>query len=177
MMSASYLGKWDPWYSGDDSQKPYGDVMTYRLGADHLRGLAVEDWGCGYGWFRTVHEGPYIGIDGTKTQWSDVIADLRDYQSETPGLWMRGVMEHNYDWMDVLCNACASTERIALVTFTPDGHGQQIGFTEALGVPDIAVPWDAVDEALREAGFQFQRSVYSTSSAYGLETVWLGTKG
>lgn len=176
-MTDSYLDRWAPWYSQDETQQPYGDSMTYPIGAAFLQGMAVEDWGCGYGWFRTVHDGPYIGIDGTKTQWSDVVADLRTYRSTTPGLWIRGVIEHNRDWQAVLGNACASaTERIVIVTFTPDGDGEQIGYTAELDVPDIAVPWSAIDRALTEAGFTFSRDVYKTTSAYGVETVWLGVK-
>lgn len=176
-MSDSYIDRWLPWYGVDDTQQPYGDPLTYRVGADFLRGLSVEDWGCGYGWFRSVHEGPYSGIDGTRSRWCDVVADLRQYKSQSEGIWMRGVLEHNPEWPVILDNVCASaTDRLVIVVFTPDGGGQEIGFTKELGVPDLAIPWSAVDNALTSHGFVFERHVYVTSSAYGNEVVWLASK-
>lgn len=176
---STYLDKWGPWYRSDASLAPYGDTITYLIGAAFLHGIPVEDWGCGRGWYKTVHRGPYVGIDGTASEHADVVADLREYRSSTPGLWIRGVIEHNRDWQAVLANCVASaTERIAIVVFTPDGHGQQIGYTEALDVPDIAIPHQAVLDELAGAGFdEVQTYTIPTSSAYREETLFLASRG
>lgn len=177
MSGASYLDRWGAWYRRDSSLHEYGDKVTYKIGAQFLDGLAVEDWGCGRGWFRTVWDGPYVGIDGTASQHADVVADLREYRSQTPGLWMRGVIEHNPDWKLVLDNAVASAqERIVIVLFTPDGNGEQIDFTAELGVPDIAVPHTEVADALRGAGFQVDQYTMPTTSHYGEETLFFGAR-
>jgi len=51
----SSAGKWE--YPPGVEPKAYGDDTTYALGADFLRGLSVEDWGCGLGWYRKIHTG------------------------------------------------------------------------------------------------------------------------
>lgn len=177
-MGASYLDRWGAWYRSDASLAPYGDTITYLIGAAFLHGMPVEDWGCGRGWYKTVHRGPYIGIDGTGSEHADVVADLREYRSSTAGLWIRGVIEHNRDWEAVLRNCVASAqERIAIVVFTPDGHGQQIGYTEQLDVPDIAIPHQAVEDEMRAAGFDnVQRYTIPSKSAYHEETLFLGSR-
>lgn len=178
-MTESYVDRWARWYERDSTLAPYGDTITYLIGAAFLHNLPVEDWGCGRGWYRTVHHGPYTGIDGTKSEHADKVADLREYTSKTDGLWIRGVIEHNYDWQLVLDNAVASArKRIAIVLFTPDGNGQQLDYTAELEVPDIAVPHDAVAEALDTAGFtDVQRYTIPTSSHYREETLFLASRG
>jgi len=177
-MTESFLNRWGLWYERDSSLAPYGDTVTYLIGAAFLHGMAVEDWGCGRGWFKTVHHGPYVGIDGTESEHTDVVADLREYKSKTDGLWIRGVIEHNPDWQLVLNNAVASAaKRIAIVIFTPDGEGQQLDYTKELEVPDVAVPHSAVMDALTAAKFTLiQRYTIPTTSHYGEETVFLGSK-
>lgn len=119
------LGAWTRWYqqlSPDAQPAPYGASESYRLGADWLADCSrVEDWGCGTGWLRTfIPLDRYHGIDGTASPFADEVADLRTHRSETPGLFMRHVLEHNHDWRDVLDATQASfTERMALILFTP----------------------------------------------------------
>ena len=177
MINDSYLDRWGAWYRKDASLSEYGDTVTYQIGADFLRGMAVEDWGCGRGWFKTIHEGPYVGIDGTASEHADIVADLRGYRSSTPGLWIRGVIEHNHDWRLVLENAVASAEeKILIVVFTPDGDGEQIGYTEELDVPDIAVPHKQIVKAMKAAGFTVRQETIPSTSEYGEETLFFGTK-
>jgi hypothetical protein len=151
---------------------------VYDIGAGFLHGLAVEDWGCGLGWYRTVHTGPYLGIDGTASRWADVVDDLATRRSSTPGLWLRGVLEHNVEWRAILANAVASaTERLAISVFTPEGDGRQIGWTEQLGVPDLALPWQDIDDALTAAGWTFERrTVPAPASYYRFEEMWLAQR-
>src|SRR5271166_500073 len=115
------LGRWDPWYAtGQRLAACYGPLDTYRIAEDWLRGLSIEDWGCGYAQFKDVHEGPYRGVDGTKG-WADVVADLRVHTTRCEGLLLRHVLEHNPDWRVLLANAVQSfTKRMVLVVFTPD---------------------------------------------------------
>ena len=53
--------------TADDAGQMYGQDagVVFRLAADFLDGLAVEDWGCGFATFRSFHRGPYTGVDGT----------------------------------------------------------------------------------------------------------------
>lgn len=165
----SNLGKWAPWY-GAGTVVSYGDTVTYGMAAEFLSGLAVEDWGCGCAAFKSRHDGPYTGVDGTPG-WADVIADLETYTSSTPGLLLRHVLEHNTGWRKVLRNAVKSaTERLVIVTFIPDGDGSQVGWTDELGVPDIAVPHAAIGRALK--GWTVQRDTLATPTAFGTETIW-----
>lgn len=169
----SNLGKWAPWYDRGVVVS-YGETPTYAMAAEWLRGLPVEDWGCGCAAFRAHHDGPYVGVDGTPG-WCDVVDDLSARRSSTPGLMLRHVLEHNADWPAVLANAVASArQRLVIVTFVPSGAGEQVGWTDELGVPDIAVPHDAVDAAL--AGWEFTRETLATATAFGTETVWLARR-
>ena len=169
----SNLGRWAPWYERG-TPVSYGDTVTYRLAAEWLSGLAVEDWGCGCARFRDLHDGPYLGVDGTPG-WCDVVDDLATRRSSTPGLLLRHVLEHDRDWPVILANAVASaTERIVVVTFAPDGTGEQVGWCEELGVPDIAIPHVAVDAAL--TGWHVDTWTGPTATAYGAETAWLARR-
>ncbi len=146
--SPSNVGRWAPWYRGvkpGDAPRPYGTTPAYQRGADWLAGcVTVEDWGCGLGYFRNyIPADRYCGVDGTYSPFVNVIADLVTYRSPspgTPGLFMRGVIEHERQWRRVLENAVASfTRRMVLVLFTPMvAETQEIGYVEELGVPDIA---------------------------------------
>lgn len=174
----SNIGRWATRYDQNDAQEPYGDTVTYLMAAEHLQGLAIEDWGCGVGWFRRFHDGPYIGVDGTKTQWSDVVDDLVTRVSETPGLMMRHVLEHNEEWPSVLSNAVLSAqERLVIVTFIPSGSGEVLSRYPAMGdVPNIAIPHSAIDDALNEAGWTFEKSTFATETQFGTESIWLAIK-
>ena len=107
--------KWDKW-----TQKRYGQEMSYILGMDWLKSCKlVEDWGCSLCYAKKFRQGDYRGIDGTAGK-ADVVADLSTYKSDTPGLFMRAVLCHNYDWRDILQNALDSfTERMFLMIYRP----------------------------------------------------------
>lgn len=138
----SNLGLWSRWYHGITEPSPYGLTDTYQMGADWLDSCnLIEDWGCGKGWFKTVFKNEYIGIDGSKTPYSDKVVDLEEYTSNVPGIYMRHVLEHNYNWDIILKNALNSfTKRMALVIFTPESKDKtkEIAFSEDPGVPDIS---------------------------------------
>jgi len=177
----SNVGRWAPWYSTmtpADAAAMYGQDSgkVFALAADFLDGLAVEDWGCGFATYRDFHRGPYHGVDGTPG-FCDVVDDLATRRSDTPGLLMRAVLEHNEDWSAVLANAVASArERLVLATFIPDPGKDpvRVGFTEQLGVPDIAIPHAAIRKALRR--WTVETVEVDSATAYGPETVWLARR-
>jgi hypothetical protein len=139
------LGRWDPWYKRlprGAPPMPYGRSSSYQRGAEWLAWCdLIEDWGCGTGWLRTmVPPDRYRGIDGSASPFADVVADLAEYRSQVPGLFMRHVLEHNRDWRTVLDNALASfTYRMVLILFTPMAE-QTHELTELEGAGGIDVP-------------------------------------
>lgn len=167
----SSAGRWDAVYSTGD-RPHYGDTETYRLAADWLDGLHVEDWGCGGAAYRDHHRGDYLGIDGSPG-WCDEVDDLATRITRTPGLMMRHVLEHNEDWRAILANAVMATDsRLVIVGFMPDGHGQVVRVVEPHDVPEIAIPHDEIDFVLDLHHFTFTRSTHPTGLPNGPETMW-----
>jgi hypothetical protein len=168
-------GEWDRWNGQVVEPSPYADTETYRIGADWLRDCdRVEDWGCGRGWLRTLVDADrYFGIDGSASPHADLHADLTCYLSRTSGLFMRHVLEHNYDWALILDNAVASfTERMALILFTPlVDRTLPIAVNPDIGVPDIA--FAEKDLLPHFDGTLVERLDLTTSAQYGVETVYL----
>lgn len=172
----SNVGKWDGWYAGLKEPQAYGDTETYQLGAEHLEPCAlVEDWGCGKGWLtKFVDRDRYRGIDGSHSPFADEIVDLTTYRSETPGVFMRHVLEHNEDWATILDNALASfTERMALVLFTPMVEQTLIlNWEDPPGVPNIAFARDDIEGRFPD-GVTFESRTLSTATQFGTETIFL----
>lgn len=175
----SNVGLWNRWYSGlrKNDPQPYGDTVTYQLAADWLKDCAIiEDWGAGKGWFsKFVPEGNYRGIDGSHSPFADEIVDLVTYRSEVPGLLMRHVIEHNYEWKTLLINALESfTERMVLILFTPlveETH--EIYYNVDPGVPDISFAEKDLLELFQETGVTLNRKeTVSNHTNYGEETIY-----
>jgi len=168
-------GKWDHLHAGVETLEPYGATVTYELGARFLADCdLVEDWGCGKGWMRRhVPPGQYRGIDGSRSPFADVTADLTDYRSTVPGVFMRHVLEHNYDWRAVLDNAIASfTQRLVVVLFTPlVDETHEIAFVPDPGVPDIAFALGDLTGPIGAAGAAWSTETIETATHYGTETV------
>jgi hypothetical protein len=77
------LGKWDALYIGA------GRMATFLLTSLAVRSSRVWLWKTGLR-SRVVQEiCKRLGIDGSASPFADVIADLRDYHSTTPGLFLR----------------------------------------------------------------------------------------
>ena len=161
-----------------DATKPrlYGDPKTYEMGARWLEGLFVEDWGCGLGGLRRfVPEDRYRGIDGTWSRFADEVVDLEQYRSEVPGIFMRGVLEHNWGWQRVLDNALASfTRRMALVLFTPWAEGETYPMKVYPGfdVPDLSFRRQDIVERFGEIEWTSEENI-PTDTQYGLEHVFM----
>lgn len=173
MNSESNLGKWDAWYKEltiDDAYVGtlrYGSTVTYKMASEFLADVdEIEDWGCGTAGFKPYYNGAYVGIDGSKTPWTDKIVDLCDYTSSVKGIFMRAVLEHNYEWQKILDNALQSfTYKFCLILFTPfskstherinrkPGHpiqtSREINRTHGIDVPDISFSREDIESRLR----------------------------
>ena len=164
------MGLWN--YDGIPVPQRYGDETTYRLGFAMLDGCAtVEDWGCGTAYGRRFCTGAYKGIDGSPSQFTGTVADLREYRSEADGIFLRHVLEHNEDWALILAGAVASfRRRLVVIIFTPFGDE-----TRVLGapspIPDISFR-KADLTALMEPFLVAEKPV-ETGTWYGAETIFL----
>jgi hypothetical protein len=167
----SAIGMWGDWNQVDEPE-PYGHSPTFEMGAAWLDDCSlIEDWGCGKGWFSTLIDPErYCGVDAT-SPFAAVTADLTEYRSEVPGIFMRGVIEHNLRWREVLDNALASfTERMALVLFTPT---RQIAWVDPPGVPDMSFALADLEVAIIAVGARLAKhtTLDSPNTAYGIETI------
>lgn len=173
------LNRWAPWYTTATETLPYADTVTYQLGADWLLGLSVEDRGCGYGWFKKLHKGDYQGVDGTAI-FGAKEADLRTYRNPVEGIYMRHVLEHNYQWEPILTNALQDfTKRMALVLFTPMSSGEgvkEVTFFEPIGVPDLSMDEQMLSQMFAEHGVSSSYQDLQTSAAYGVERIYFLSK-
>lgn len=164
----SNVGKWDGWYGGVTLPEPYGEATTYYEAEKHLKGLSVEDWGCGKGFFRTIHSGGYLGVDGSNTPYTDVIADLTKYTSNAEGILLRHVIEHNSDWESILSNAVSSTDKLVLVLFTPMSRKtKQIAWND-IGVPDISFKHGDIVDIIGKCRWEtfYTDTIYKTERLY-----------
>jgi hypothetical protein len=172
----SNVGKWDKHYAGVTKSMHYGDSPSYRIGGDWLADCpVVEDWGCGLGWFRHFCKRGYRGVDGTHSRFADVVADLATYTSDVDGIFMRHVLEHNFNWQRILANACNSfRQRMALVIFTPFGEAEstQLSWEEEYDVPTLALNQDTLESHFEP--FQWSSvTVESPETFYGSEYIYL----
>lgn len=180
----SNLGKWDVWYKDltvDDSHigaYRYADTVTFQMAEKFLSDMEeIEDWGCGTGSFKKYFKGRYVGVDGSKTPWSDKVVDLCNYTSSVPGILMRGVIEHNYEWQKILDNALKSfTNKFCLILFTPFvDNTYEIANNRAFGidVPDIAFSREDIESRLRSAKVHWELAKdIPTDTGYGIEHVY-----
>ncbi len=186
----SNVGRWDAWYANDALSAPgaYADTPTYAMGAEWLKGCPlVEDWGCGRGWMsQLIEPGRYRGIDGSQSPWADEIVDLAEYRSEVPGIYMRHVLEHNWEWAAILDNAVASfTDRMVLVLFTPLVEDPKESAPVDLepdaaieGVPTLSFRESDILARIHAGGaYVASRDCIPSAAFYGTETVYYTQKG
>lgn len=84
----------------------------------------IEDWGCGpICYFKNFfkNKSSYIGIDGSFSPNADKSnTDLIEYKSNIEGIFMRHILESNFQWRRILNNAVNSfSKKMVLVVFTP----------------------------------------------------------
>ena len=142
-------------YEKADKPFQYGnDATTYYLAGRYLSGNGlVEDWGCGTAWARLFIGAPYRGVDIAKSKWNDVVADLRTYipDEPVPKIFMRHVLEHNWDWREILHNMLRSfTDRATLILFLKPGD-KDVNTYRTPNCPDSYVPGLSLCEADLEA--------------------------
>jgi hypothetical protein len=170
-------GLWNDAYRGATAVQPYGDITTYLKGAEFLKGLALEDWGTGLGWMRQYcKDVEYVGLDGSRTPFANLVVDLCSYRSHTPGLFMRHVLEHNRRWREILINAVASFQhRMVLVTFSPYQTDQtrilaEHEYTPGSFIPDIGF---LREDLVREfSPYLVKEETLKTQTQYQTETVY-----
>ena len=181
--------KWNEWYKDinkdDIGSFRYGDTLTYTMGYEYLKNLdTIEDWGCGVGGFKRffVNEdaNKYKGIDGSKTPFSDVQADLREYVSSVDGIFMRHVLEHNYDWKMILENACQSfNKKMCLILFTPfSDTTKEIAHNlkHGVDVPDLSFKKDDLTQVFEKHGITYEFVTIQSRTGYNVEYVVYLTK-
>ncbi len=115
------VGAWNSRYEGVRQPSSYGNQDTYLLAKYLLdKPGSLEDWGCGLGFAKAYFEiASYLGIDGSKSRFCDVVEDLKLRQSTPDYVLMRHVIEHNLEWKEVLSNVvkCAQ-RRLLVIVFT-----------------------------------------------------------
>jgi hypothetical protein len=177
----SNLGKWNKWYTGLQGTLPssfrFADTITYSLGAKFLEDCTiVEDWGVGAGGFKKYRPDA-IGIDGSQTPFADKIVDLVNYRSNVDGIFMRHVLEHDYDWPRILGNALHSAKKVCVVLFAPFSKGETVKLADnaphGVDVPDLSLSETEFNAILKNARVKEAKSfVYKNNSGYGQETIF-----
>ena len=180
--------KWNKWYENitiDDVCFRYGNTETYDLGYTFLKECkTIEDWGCGIGGFKTRFEkenvNNYIGVDGSKTPFADIKADLTTYISNVDGIFMRHILEHNYDWKTILENACKSfTHKMCLVLFTPfSNETKEIAHNMNYGVdvPDLSLSKNEIINIFDKYNIKHTLITMNTQTQYNIEHIFYLTK-
>jgi hypothetical protein len=178
---ASNVGKWDGWYRNLSvaNQGPimYANAATYLIAAAFLADVdEVEDWGCGGGGFRRFCLSPrYIGLDGSRTPFADKIVDLCTHSSNAPGIMMRHILEHNYEWEKILVSAVRSfQEKYCLILFTPfASETKEIAHNRKYGVdvPDISFKRQDIERHFDGLKWKLIENI-TTQSQYNVEHVY-----
>jgi len=172
------VGQWDEHHGALIEPKAYGR-SSYLVIGEWAQGLDVlEDWGCGGGALRSFvpPEVAYVGVDGSKSPFASVRADLAKYHSHASGIVLRHVLEHNDHWQAVLANAIESfTDRLMIVLFTPTVESTRVMFREPDygNVPVIAFRLgDLLAEIPSSPALQYtvEQDVPSPDTAFGVET-------
>ena len=172
----SMLGRWNSWYKDVKTMGSfrYGNTETYKLAADFLEGMEVQDWGSGTGGFKRLHQGPYTGLDGSKTPFVDKVVDLREYHSNVDGIVMRHVLEHNYDWAKILRNAMISfNKKCCLIIFTPfseETHEIAHNKSHGVDVPDISFARYDIERFFE--GMKWNVDELKTRTGYNVENIY-----
>lgn len=178
--------KWNNWYGhltqNDIGSFRYGDTETYKLGYNFLQSCDnIEDWGCGTGGFKQLFItneklDKYKGIDGSKTPFSDIKVDLTQYISQIDGIYMRHVLEHNYEWNIILENACQSfKQKMCLVLFTPFSNGvKEIAhnLNHGVDVPDLSLDKNELIAIFEKHNITYELISIKSNTGYNVEHIF-----
>ena len=177
--------KWNEWYkditSNDLGSFRYGNTITYELGYNFLQSCdKIEDWGCGTGGFKVLFNNntvnKYIGVDGSKTPFANIKTDLTSYNSNVDGIFMRHVLEHNYEWKLILENACKSfKQKMCLVLFTPfSDETKEIAHNlkHGVDVPDISFDKNELINIFERYNIKYELITLNTQTGYDVEHIF-----
>lgn len=120
-----WLGRWEAFSKLGKCNMVNPTVFTFAAKLLDRDGIeTIADWGCGHGRFQDyiINKHKYIGIDGSKTSpGASIVADLRKSPVRlSDAIFMRGVLEHNDDWEQILDNFLNSFNKLAiLVIWSP----------------------------------------------------------
>lgn len=169
------LGLWD--YSRVKGPTPFGETATYQKGMHFLEDCAmVEDWGCGTAFAKMFRNGGYVGVDGSRSPFTDKVVDLREYRSQPDGIFMRHVLEHNHDWRLVLQNAVASFRRkFVLILFTPFAAETGQIATNWSQIPDLSFRKEDITNLF--LGNPWHEETLVTDTQYRTETMFFIQRG
>jgi hypothetical protein len=179
------MDKWNEWYKDLKEEHigsfRYGNTQTYTLGYEFLKECdKIEDWGCGAGGFKSLFNKDnlhkYIGVDGSITPFSNIKADLTNYTSEVDGIYMRHVLEHNYEWKLILENACKSfTKKMCLILFTPfSNQTNEIAHNlkHGVDVPDLSFDKNELIAIFKKYNISYDLLTIQSDTGYNIEHIF-----
>lgn len=162
------------WNNEAPQPTPYGCDTTYRKAMDFLADCqTVEDWGCGSAYAKTFAKTgqTYVGVDASKSKYSDVVADLRYRRSNPEGILIRHILEHNWGWRKILENVLESAKKkIALIVFTPFGEETKSIATNWSEIPDLSFKKGDITGYFK--GYEWREETLQTHTQYGQETIF-----
>lgn len=172
------VGAWDSHHGALDAPKAYGSSSYANIARLVEHCDVVADWGCGGGALRAFlrPDQTYVGVDGSKSPYATVRADLEEYHEPSCAVVLRHVLEHNDRWLRVLNNAVeAFTDQLVIVLFTPLVDETRVMFREPdyHNVPVIAFNVDDLTDAIPSSPslqYTVDREVPSPDTAFGAET-------
>lgn len=160
----SNVKKWDRFHWKPNPQSVL-NVPSMIKGAEFLQDCkTVQDWGTGEGIFKNFRVDA-LGVDGSDTPGADLkYVDLTTYETNCEGIFLRHVLEHNYEWKKILHNVLKSaSKKVCVVMFIPfiDGETKEQHFYP-MGVPDLAIGRQEFLDILAEYPV-----TYETEKLYG----------
>lgn len=174
----SMLNRWNNEYKNSLTQygrRSYGAKKVYELAAAFLDGHGdVEDWGGGLAYFkRYIKKSNYICIDGTMSKYCDKHIDLEEYRTKTDCILLRSVIEHNYNWKQVLSNAIDSFgKRMVLVIYTPFVDEENIISVDPQGRPIISLVKKEIEEVFRPDVLIVKEDLVERSQPFSREHIY-----
>jgi hypothetical protein len=177
--NSSNVGKWNHFHRADP-MAPYGTSQTFDMGAEWLMNCdVIEDRGCGTGWFaRTMKSRnpaiQVIELDGSPLN-GGIAVDLEDFQPEIApdGIFMRHVLEHNWNWKRILANALNSFgKRMALVLFTPLEECDRNIYNHSIGVPVLCLSGPELHKMLDQPKLKYSTVALSSDTEFGAELLY-----
>lgn len=149
----SNVNKWNGYFRNHRkyTEKPFPPIIPMEIGSKFLEDCkTVEDWGTGDGVFK-LYRKDAVGVDGSDTPGADKkFIDLCEYTSNCEGIFLKHVLEHNYDWEKIVKNALNSaTKKICIVMFLPfsENSTNEISY-DPIGVPNLCISRKALMEIL-----------------------------